>query len=61
MICNLPGHYEQGMRVDFTVTGTSNEPPSTPESTPASEPPNSGVVSIRYFMIPRQMLLFPFQ
>jgi uncharacterized cupredoxin-like copper-binding protein len=33
MICNLPGHYLQGMRVDFTVTGASNEPPSTPEST----------------------------
>jgi caa(3)-type oxidase subunit IV len=38
MICNLPGHYEQGMRVDFTVTGISNEPASTPES-PATEPP----------------------
>ena len=35
MICNLPGHYQQGMRVDFNVTGTSNEPPSTPESTAA--------------------------
>jgi caa(3)-type oxidase subunit IV len=34
MICNLPGHYLQGMRVDFTVTGTSNELPSTPESMP---------------------------
>jgi caa(3)-type oxidase subunit IV len=34
MICNLPGHYLQGMRVDLTVTGTSNEPPSTPESIP---------------------------
>jgi uncharacterized cupredoxin-like copper-binding protein len=34
LICNLPGHYMQGMRIDFTVTGTSNEPPSTPESTP---------------------------
>lgn len=32
LICNLPGHYLQGMRVDFTVTGTSNEPASTPES-----------------------------
>jgi len=31
MICNLPGHYEQGMRVEFNVTGTSNQPPSTPE------------------------------
>ncbi len=35
MICNLPGHYEQGMRVEFNVTGTSNQPPSTPESTAA--------------------------
>ncbi|HSB00849.1 MAG TPA: cytochrome C oxidase subunit IV family protein [Anaerolineales bacterium] len=35
IVCNLPGHYEQGMRVDFNVTGTSNEPPSTPESTAA--------------------------
>ena len=35
MICNLPGHYQQGMRVDFTVTGTYSEPPSTPKSTPA--------------------------
>lgn len=34
LICNLPGHYQQGMRVDFTVTGTSSEPASTPESTP---------------------------
>ena len=38
LICNLPGgHYLQGMRVDFTVTGTSNVPASTPES-PAAEP-----------------------
>ncbi len=37
MICNLPGHYEQGMRIDFTVTGTNNEPPSTPESTAAPQ------------------------
>ncbi len=35
IVCNLPGHYEQGMRVDFTVNGTSNAAPSTPESTAA--------------------------
>lgn len=35
IVCNLPGHYAQGMRVDFNVTGTSNEAPSTPESTAA--------------------------
>jgi len=35
IVCNLPGHYQQGMRVDFTVTGTNNQPPSTPESTAA--------------------------
>lgn len=35
IVCNLPGHYEQGMRVDFNVTGTNNQPPSTPESTAA--------------------------
>lgn len=41
IVCNLPGgHYEQGMRVELNVTGTSNEPPSTPESTAApTEPP----------------------
>jgi caa(3)-type oxidase subunit IV len=40
IVCNLPGHYEQGMRVDFNVTGTSNQPASTPESTAqATEPP----------------------
>jgi caa(3)-type oxidase subunit IV len=32
MVCNLPGHYLQGMRIDFEVTGTSNEAASTPES-----------------------------
>jgi caa(3)-type oxidase subunit IV len=37
MICNLPGHYLQGMRVEFTVTGTSNVPPSTPEEPAATE------------------------
>ena len=37
LMCNLPGHYLQGMRVDFTVTGTSSQPASTLES-PASEP-----------------------
>jgi caa(3)-type oxidase subunit IV len=41
IVCNLPGHYLQGMRVEFTVTGTSNEPPSTPESIPATEEPTS--------------------
>jgi caa(3)-type oxidase subunit IV len=41
MVCNLPGHYLQGMRVEFTVTGTSNVAPSTPEEpveTPAGTP-----------------------
>jgi caa(3)-type oxidase subunit IV len=42
MICNLPDHYQQGMRIDFTVTGTNNEPPSTPESTPQPEQPTPG-------------------
>lgn len=37
LICNLPEHYQKGMRVDFTVTGTSSLPPSTLES-PASQP-----------------------
>ena len=42
IVCNLPGHYAQGMRVDFNVTGTSNQPPSTPESpAQATEPPPS--------------------
>jgi caa(3)-type oxidase subunit IV len=43
MICNLPGHYQQGMRVEFAVTGTSSEPPSTPESPaqPTQSPPGS--------------------
>ncbi len=39
IVCNLPGHYQQGMRVDFNVTGTSNEPPSTPEEPAATEAP----------------------
>lgn len=39
MVCNLPGHYLQGMRIDFTVTGTSNQPPSTPEEPAATEAP----------------------
>jgi len=38
MICNLPDHYAQGMRVEFTVTGTNNQPVSTPESTAAPLP-----------------------
>lgn len=43
-VCNLPGHYQQGMRIDFNVTGTSNQPPSTPEepaqaTEPATQPP----------------------
>jgi caa(3)-type oxidase subunit IV len=38
-VCNLPGHYEQGMRIDFNVTGTSNQPPSTPESPASTEAP----------------------
>jgi caa(3)-type oxidase subunit IV len=39
MICNLPEHFLQGMRVDFTVTGTSNVPPSTPEEPAATGTP----------------------
>jgi caa(3)-type oxidase subunit IV len=42
IVCNLPGHYQQGMRVDFNVTGTSNQPPSTPEApAKATEPPTA--------------------
>lgn len=33
MVCNLPGHYLQGMRVDFEVTGESMQPTTVPEST----------------------------
>lgn len=38
MICNLPGHYLQGMRVEFTVTGNQVGTPTTPESTPVAQP-----------------------
>jgi caa(3)-type oxidase subunit IV len=38
-VCNLPGHYQQGMRIDFNVTGTSNQPPSTPEEPASTEAP----------------------
>ncbi len=38
LVCNLPGHYLQGMRIDLDVKGNSPEPASTMES-PASAPP----------------------
>jgi caa(3)-type oxidase subunit IV len=38
LICNLPGHYLQGMMVDFNVTGNSPEPASTSESPPSAPP-----------------------
>ncbi len=37
MICNLPGHYLQGMRVDFTVVGNNVGTPSTPEAPAQAE------------------------
>ncbi|MFT3894213.1 MAG: sulfocyanin-like copper-binding protein [Anaerolineales bacterium] len=43
MVCNLPGHYQQGMHMDFTVTRTSNELPSTPEST--AQPTDASAVT----------------
>ncbi len=38
LICNLPGHYLQGMMVDFHVNGTSPVPASTSESMPSAPP-----------------------
>jgi caa(3)-type oxidase subunit IV len=38
LICNLPGHYLQGMMVDFYVKGGSPVPASTSESTPSAPP-----------------------
>lgn len=45
LICNLPGHYLQGMMVDFDVTGNSPVPASTfngPASAPPTEQTPSG-------------------
>ncbi len=36
LICNLPGHYLQGMMIDFYVKGSSPVPASTSESTPSA-------------------------
>jgi caa(3)-type oxidase subunit IV len=38
LICNLPGHYLQGMMVDFHVNGTSPVPASTSEGPPSAPP-----------------------
>ena len=38
LICNLPGHYLQGMMIDFNVTGNSPVPASTLNG-PATAPP----------------------
>jgi caa(3)-type oxidase subunit IV len=38
LICNLPGHYLQGMMVDINVKGSSPVPVSTSESTPSAPP-----------------------
>lgn len=38
LICNLPGHYLQGMMIDFNVKGSSPVPASTSESTPSAPP-----------------------
>ena len=38
LICNLPGHYLQGMMVDFNVKGSSPVPTSESESTPSAPP-----------------------
>jgi caa(3)-type oxidase subunit IV len=38
LICNLPGHYLQGMMLDFNVEGSSPVPASTSVSTPSVPP-----------------------
>jgi caa(3)-type oxidase subunit IV len=38
LICNLPGHYLQGMMVNFNVNGSSPEPASTSEAPPIAPP-----------------------
>jgi uncharacterized cupredoxin-like copper-binding protein len=36
LICNLPGHYQQGMHVDFTVVGSNPTAQAVSEPAPAS-------------------------
>ncbi|MCA9913559.1 MAG: cupredoxin domain-containing protein, partial [Anaerolineae bacterium] len=44
LACNLPGHYSQGMHVDFTVEGNGSSSTSTSEST--AEASNSNAVQV---------------
>lgn len=59
LICNIPGHYSQGMRVELNVGGgsgsnqssTSTSPSSTAESTPPSDNTSSIMVTQDTFSI----------
>jgi len=40
LICNIPGHYQSGMRTAFTVTGAGATPTPAKTATPAAPPPS---------------------